>query len=367
MMQKKWIIFIISFFAVIATGLILYNILDLSKATKMDVEAVSLKEEKMQETVMAPGKLKLKDEQYVYYQGDKGDVQELLVEPGDTVDKDDELLKYKNEQLENEKEQNQLEIESLKLELDKLKNESQEVDKEEKEDSANNSIQDDDVKLQKQKTNNELEQALLEKESIEEKVDDSIVKADIAGTVLSVNEEAGSQGELGEKAIMQIGSLDEMVVKGSISEYDTLNIEKDQDVILTSDVKPDEEWHGHVSYISNLAEESEMETDQDETGVTYPIDVELDDDIDLRPGFNMLIEIVTSQQKVEALPNSAIFQEDDTNYVYIIDDDKAKQAEVTTGIVNTDKTEIKNGINKKDAVIIDPPEDLKDEMDVSVQ
>src|SRR5699024_73414 len=161
-------------------------------STKVAVKTASLKEASMQETIMTPGVLKMNDEQYVYYQADKGEIDEIEVKAGDAVEKGDNLLVYENKQLDLDKKQNQLDIEN---EIDALR-----------------------------------------------------IKADVDGTVLDVNEKAGAQGEGSEEAIIRIGSLKDTFVEGTVSEYDTLNVETEQKVELTSDAVPDETWSGEISY-----------------------------------------------------------------------------------------------------------------------
>src|SRR5699024_4329968 len=232
--MKKWIIAAVVLIVLILIG---FNVWKNTSTTTVSVETVSLKEEQMKETVMTPGKLTLNDEQYVYYQADKGEITDILVDAGDTVEKDDELLQYENNELDLEKRQNQLQINSLYLELDDVKKDHENMDEELNKDPNNEAIQEehDQIKMQQQQKDIELEQALLEKESIEKNMEGSIVTADVNGTVLSVDEEVSSQGQMAEEAVMRIGSLDDVIVKGSISEYDTLKIEKDQSVMLTSD------------------------------------------------------------------------------------------------------------------------------------
>lgn len=365
-MKKKLIIITV---VVLVLGLISFNIWNNTRTTTVQVETTTLKKEQMQETVMTPGKLKLKDEQYVYNQPDKGEISEIFVEAGDSVKKGDPLLKYENKQLDLDKKLNQLQINSVYIDLNRLRNEHQDIDKELDKDPDNDMIQEkhDQINIEQQQKNIELEQVLLEKESIENQMDEAVVTADVSGTVLALDKEVATQGQMGEKAIIRLGSLDDVIVKGSISEYDTLKIEMDQEVILTTDAVPDKKWEGKISYIGDLPEESGMEMGQEDTGVSYPIEVTLQDDVHIKPGFKMLIEIVISDKKVNTLPISAVLQEDDSNYVYIVEDGKAKRTEVKIGSVDTEKMEVEDGIAKSDTVIINPSDDIKDGMDVTIQ
>lgn len=225
----------------------------------------------------------------------------------------------------------------------------------------------DEIKLQEQMSVIELEQSQLQRESITKQLEELTVTAKVDGTVLSVNENATTD-PLGEKPIIQIGTLADLIVEGTISEYDTMNISVGQEVRLTSDAVPEEEWKGKVSFIGDLPKDQTIVgMEQTDSSVLYPITVTLEEDIKLKPGFKMLIEIITKEEKVNTLPIETIIQEDDNNYVFIVEDGKAKRVEVKTGIVDTNKIEIIEGVGKKDKVIINPPDNLSDGMEVTIQ
>ncbi len=366
-MKKKWIIIGVIVLVVLFLGI---NIWQQQSKKMLSVETASLKQETMAETVMTPGTLKLEKEQYVYFQPEKGEVDEILVKEGDKIKKGDSLIRYSNQQLALDKKQNDLQIRSAALEVEKLRKEHEKIDKELDKDKDNDILQEehDQISMQHQLANIELEQANLQKESIETEQADLTVTSDVKGTILSVNEKVSSQGEASEQAIIRIGSLNNLVVEGTISEYETLNIKKDQSVTLTSDAVADEEWTGKVSYIGDLPEEdSTMGMEAGEDSVVYPIRVTLDEKIDLKPGFNMLIDIITSKEEVDTLPIAAVQQEDDANYVYIVQDGKAKRVDVKVGAVDTEKMEIKDGISADDDVIITNVSDITPGMEVNVK
>src|SRR5690625_803328 len=366
-MKKKWIIIGVIGIIVLFVGI---NIWQQSSKKNIEVNTQKLEKTTMSETVMTPGNLTLEQEQYIYYQPEKGDVDEILVAEGDTISEGDELLRYENKQLDLDKQQNELQISSAYLELDKLRKEHEEIDKEVDKDPDNEMLNEehDQIKLQQQLASIEVEQANLQKESIEAEEASLVVKADVGGTILSVNEKASSAGEASEQSIIRIGSLDKVVVEGTISEYETLDIEEGQKVTLTSDAVPDEEWEGKVSFIGDLPEEdSPMGMEVDDASVLYPIRITLEDDVELKPGFNMLIEIVTNEAEVDTVPIAAVQQEDDDNYVYVVEEGKAKRVDVKIGAVDTEKMEIKEGIDADDDVIVTNVTDITPGMEVSVK
>lgn len=365
-MKKKWIVIGVVSIIVVLIG---FNVWKASATNEMKVETVTLSEELMKETVMTPGTLQLAQEQNVYYQAEKGEIAEIFVEEGDSVEKGDQLLRYENNQLDLEKRQNDLQIRSTSLQLENIRKKHREIDKELEKDKDNEMLQQehDEIKLQEQMSVIELEQSQLQRESITKQLEELTVTAKVDGTVLSVNENATTD-PLGEKPIIQIGTLADLIVEGTISEYDTMNISVGQEVRLTSDAVPEEEWKGKVSFIGDLPKDQTIVgMEQTDSSVLYPITVTLEEDIKLKPGFKMLIEIITKEEKVNTLPIETIIQEDDNNYVFIVEDGKAKRVEVKTGIVDTNKIEIIEGVGKKDKVIINPPDNLSDGMEVTIQ
>src|SRR5699024_6552502 len=185
-------------------------------------------------------------------------------------------------------------------------------------------------------------------------------------TVLDVNEKAGAQGEGSEEAIIRIGSLKDTFVEGTVSEYDTLNVETEQKVELTSDAVPDETWSGEISYIGDLPEGEAQSPGDEETSVDYPLEVTLDEAVELTPGFKMLIEIIISDKEAQTLPINSAIQQDDDNEYYIVKDGKAEKTDVSIGAVDTEKMESEKGVTEEDKVIIDPPDDIVDRMEVTV-
>ncbi len=365
-MKKIWIAIGVALLIVIIVGI---NIWKSTHGTSIVVETTELKKEIVEETVMTPGTLKIHDEQFVYREQEKGEIAEIFVKEGDKIKKGDQLLRYENKQLALEQEQIELQMDSLYLEIASIKKKHDKIDKELAKDKENEFLQEehDEIKLQQQMQNIELKRANIQKESLEKDVEELIIYAEFDGTVLSVNEHPNSQGQMNEQSIIHIGSLDNMVVKGSVSQFDTLKIATGQNVWLTSEAVADEEWQGEVSFISDLPEDGSGASMDDNGSVLYPIQVKVTDKIDVKPGFSMVMDIVIREEEVDAIPLTAVKQEDKENFVYIVEDNKAKRVEVKIGIVSNDLMEIKEGIGPGDKVILDPSDEIVDGVEVTLQ
>lgn len=357
MKKKIWIGIAIAFIVVLLISINVWKSLSSESVSGEKVETTQLQEETMAETVMVPGTLKLNKEQNIYYEPEKGDVAEIFVEEGDTVEKGTKIVRYENKQLDLEKKQNDLELRSSRLELNDIREKHKEIDKQLEKDKENELLQEehDQISLQQQQKVIELERLELQNETIEQQIKDLVVTSDIEGKVVSIDENAtASVEQMQSQAFVRIGSLDDQIVEGTISEYDTLKIKEGQSVALTTDAVPDKEWNGKVSHVADLPDRSDDMQMDSASGVQYSIHVNVEDDIQLKPGFQMLIEIETSNQQTSTLPIQSVQQEDETNYVYVIEENKAVQKEVEVGTVTTERIEIKEGLEKEAVVITDP-------------
>ena len=296
-----------------------------------------------------------------------------------------------------EKEQNALSIESgylringVKKQLDRLSKKEKELAEQIGEEEAKEQIEAEREQLEIERRSADLDQkqTLLQKEMIEKQLKQLKVTSEVDGTVLEVNEEAvhvsGSQAE--PQPIIRIAALDELVVEGVISEYDTLKVKEGQVVKLQSDVVPEQEWQGKVTHIGFLPQQNALAMGGETEAVQYAIEVSVEDqNVELKPGFQMIMEIETERKKVPTLPLSAIVSETNTtinvgvntgaidqtdeedNIVYVVKDGILEARSVEVGMVSGDRIEITSGLEPDEQVVVDPADNLKDGMEVTVQ
>jgi len=354
--------------AVIIALLFGINIWKNVQAKNVTMEVTTLKEEKISEKVMTPGALKLANQQNIYYTPEKGEIAEYLVEEGADVKAGDPLLRYENKQLELDTKQNELQRESSQLQLNSLQDQLKDLDDQLKKDKENEMLQDerDQINLQVKQAKLEIQQLQLQKQSVEDQITALTVKSEMDGKVVSINKDAAvSSTGMEAKPLIQIGTLDQLIVEGALSEYDTLKIKQGQGVVLSSDAMPGESWKGTVSFIAYLPNGTST---QGETGVQYPIEVTVDDkNMSLKPGFQLVMEIITEEREAKTLPLTAVKQEDDKNYVFTVVDGKAKKQEVEVGLVTNENIEILDGLTGKEQILLDPGEKVTSGMDVNMK
>ncbi|BAC12117.1 hypothetical conserved protein [Oceanobacillus iheyensis HTE831] len=369
--MKKKKVFVIIFIVLIAGLIIVGNIWNASADSKIEVEVTQLEEETITETVMTSGQLKLAEQQTIYYTPENGEVEEILVNEGDQVESGTPLIFYENTQLDLEQDQNELQLQSANLKVNDLRKQHEVIDDLLRDDEKNEQLQaeHDNIKLQEQQAYIEVEQLQLQKESLQDQINDLEIKSEIAGKVLEVNDQVvvGSN-QMEQQPIIRIGTLDQMIIEGFISEYDSLKIEEGNPVTLSSDTVPNQTWEGEVSFISDLPKEIESSGTNGGGGVQYPIEITVaSENINLKPGFQIIVEITTDERIANTLPITSIKQNGQTNYVHVVNNGKVESREVGVNTASKESIEITDGVTNEDLVIKDQTDTIEDGMDVSIK
>ncbi|WP_176585053.1 efflux RND transporter periplasmic adaptor subunit [Priestia megaterium] len=376
-MKKGIIITAVAVVIVAVIGINVYRAQSIS-GKAVNVHVANIKEKKLRNTVMVPGTLKLANEQYVYFDAEKGEVERFHVTEGSRVQQGTSLVTYESDTLDLEQEQTKLERKSSQLQIDSVSKQLSNLNKKQKELEKEMSKQEakDQIDTERTQLNLDLETAKidlernkLEAKSIAKKERNLDVASDINGTVLEVDKEAVNNTSDVQKPLIHIGNTDEYLATGVLSEYDALKIKTGQAVKITSDVLPDKEWAGSVKQIDYLPQQQASAEAGNDAANQYPVEVKVDDqDITMiKPGFKLLLEIETSSKKASSLPIKAVVNEDGEKYVYVVKDKKAVRKEVKIGETTNKFIEIKSGVSSKDKVITNPTKNLTDGAEVTVQ
>ncbi|MFH7818395.1 efflux RND transporter periplasmic adaptor subunit [Neobacillus thermocopriae] len=342
------------------------------KITKMIHEEIS-------EKLMVPGTVKLQEEQVIYTSPEKGEVKEFFVQEGQSVKSGTVLAKLENPQLDLEIEQNKLAIETAKLKISQMDKQIKQLkDKErtlieqvgKKEAKKQLDPEFDRLELEKELANLDLKQANLQKDLLAKRQSELEIKSTIDGFVLTINKQVVASGQLANsEPLIHIGKMDGMNVTGLLSEYDTLKVQVGQKVHLRSDALTDQKWQGEISNIGILPEKTSQTGMPNETqAVQYPITVKINGELkDLKPGFQVIMEIETEKKMAAVLPIDAIHDDGNGSYVFLVKDGIIRKQKVKTGVASGQKIEILEGVTAKDRVVVNGPDKMKDGMEVTVK
>ena len=177
------------------------------------------------------------------------------------------------------------------------------------------------------------------------------ITADRSGTVISTAG-AGAAVESGT-SIATIAGTDSLVLTSAVSELNIARIQPGQPVEFTLSAYPDDVFTGTVSKIAGSARSqysgAVLETVVDVLISPDPTDPRL------RSGLTADVRFQLSDpRKICVLPYNAIGQDEEGEYVYLLEDGAAVKHKIFTGAEFSDGTEVIKGATINDKVFLDP-------------
>ena len=177
------------------------------------------------------------------------------------------------------------------------------------------------------------------------------ITADRSGTVISTAG-AGAAVESGT-SIATIAGTDSLVLTSAVSELNIARIRPGQPVEFTLSAYPDDVFTGTVSKIAGSAR-SQYSGAVLETVVDVLISPDTTDPR-LRSGLTADVRFQLSDpRKICVLPYNAIGQDEEGEYVYLLEDGAAVKHKIFTGAEFSDGTEVIKGATINDKVFLDP-------------
>ncbi|MFH7820111.1 efflux RND transporter periplasmic adaptor subunit [Neobacillus thermocopriae] len=390
--RKKWIIFGIITIIVIVAAL---NIVLLQKkpAKANELSFVSVIEKEMNTTKLIAGKVVPGAIETIYPDPTKGKVVEIFVQEGQEITKgqklfsyDDSELSFEMKQLEIDKKTSQMRYEqvnekmnSLRKEIKKAKeaeknNQNAELNAQLKETTKNLEAQLKDLEFEKESMELEKEKFKLQEEQLHKKQNNLIVYSNTAGIVQKVakddKQSLSSTMEGQGNPIVQIVSKEPYQIQGQLSELQKAQILPNQPIKVTSKAVADKTWTGKIIEVSEypLAQElvqSAVGADGSQNISYYNFKGVLDSQEGLSPGYHVTIQVIQSAKTRMSIPRSCIKEDGDSQFVYVLDENKLRKQQVTTGIEDGKWTEILTGLKVGDKVVKNPSDQLSDGMEVN--
>lgn len=202
---------------------------------------------------------------------------------------------------------------------------------------------------------------------IESRVADAVIHAPTSGIVIGRHVR---EGELvtavsvygAGDPLVTIGDLSTMLVRVDLNEVDINKVSLGLSAQITADALPGREYSGRITKLSPA---SAAKNPGEAAGIVrFPLEITITHpEADLRPGMTANVEIVCQQAKdVLWAPNEAIFTEDKAKgkkFVSVVTGTKktgeleTKAREVTAGLSNDFRTEIRSGLKKGEKIELD--------------
>lgn len=302
---------------------------------KIYVQTAPAEQKSIQEYIELTGKLEAVQEAYIS-PGTPMRIEDILVEEGDYVQKDQLLVRMDDAQLQ--------QAEAQFLATQKEYHRMQELKK-------SGSIS--------QQAFDQTEAAYkAAKAAYELLKSNTEIKAPFSGVITAKYQNAGEYfNSMSAPGILHLLNLDELKVKINVSDKDIPMLKKGQSANIFVDSYSDEVFFGTVSYVASAA---------DPLSGTFPCDVTVKNiDYMLKPGqFAKVQVILREKENTIVVPQTAVVN---SNVVYVIKDNKAYKRDVVLGLQNEDEVEILEGIEPGEIVAIAGNAVLRDGAEVVVR
>lgn len=380
---KKWQLYtaigVASAIVIGAAGILIFRQPSQSAVKEETSHIVVAKEGSVASSVLLSGTITAKNEQYVYFDASKGDLDEILVSVGDKVEEGQALVKYSSADAQAAYDAADRAVAKADRHIEELNkarenasatSASPQVPTEaglpEQAQAATSSVSSIDSQISDAKDNRADAVAQLNKAQAQ--LDAATVLSTLEGTVVEVNRNVSKSPTGNSQVVVHVVSNENLQVKGELSEYNLANLSVGQEVTFTSKVYQDKSWTGKISYISDYPKNNGEAANAalgGNTGSKYPYTVDVTSDIgELKQGFSVSVE-VKNKSKAILVPLTSVVTENDKNYVWIVDDQKkAKKVEVTLGNADADNQEITSGVTDGAKVISNPTSSLEEGKEV---
>ena len=381
---KKWPLFtaigVTSVLVVGAAAVLLLRQPNQAATQDETAKIVLAKEGSVASSVLLSGTVTAQNEQYVYYDASKGDLDEVSVSVGDKVSEGQALVKYSSTEAQAAYDAASRAIAKADRHINELyqaRNSAEAtpatpqagleggVDGAQAQTSGS-SVSSIDSQISDARDTRA--DAVAQQEKALAQLNATTVLSTVEGTVVEVNRNVSKSPTGNSQVLVHIVSNDNLQVKGELSEYNLANLSVGQEVTFTTKVYPDKTWTGKISYISNYPKnnsESSSSLNASNSGSKYPFTIDVTSEVgDLKQGFTVSIEVKNSS-KALIVPITSVVMEEEKNFVWILDENKkAKKVEVGLGNADAENQEITSGLTDGAKVISNPTASLEEGKEV---
>ena len=345
---------------------------------------VVAKEGSVASSVLLSGTVTAKNEQYVYFDASKGDLDEILVSVGDKVSEGQALVKYSSSEAQAAYDSASRAVAKADRHINELNQARNEVASAPapqlpapaggegaaaQAPVSGNSVSSIDAQLGDAR--DARADAVAQLSKAQSQLDATTVLSTLEGTVVEVNRNVSKSPTGASQVVVHVVSNENLQVKGELSEYNLANLSVGQEVTFTSKVYQDKSWTGKISYISDYpknngeAASTAAAAVAGNSGSKYPYTIDVTSEIgNLKQGFSVSVE-VKNKTKAILVPLTSVVIENDKNYVWVLDEQKkAKKVEVGLGNADADNQEITSGLTNGVKVISNPTSSLEEGKEV---
>lgn len=289
-----------------------------------------------------------------------GRIEKLYVDEADRVKQGQPLVMLEQERLRIEIKEAQA---SLKEAQAQLKNVEATLKRNQKlfEEGVLDSQSFDDVTTERELAKARVQRADATLERVQQDLKDSVITAPFNGFIV---EKMMNEGEMATTMppsnIFHLVDTSSVKIECNITEERKKSISVGKEAAIELDAYPGEVFTGKVTTVNPKV---------DIDSRTFKIKIEIANaDYRLEPGMFARISIIERQSKQTLLiPERVIMEEGQTKKVFVVENGKAVEKSITTGLVNPPFIEVTAGLQENDLVVTEGFYSLKDGIKVTIQ
>lgn len=344
--KKKW--FWGAILGLVIIVLVLANMTNMNRA--VSVETTEVFEGLITEQIYTSGKLEPGNSMDVYSPA-SGVVEKVEVKQGDTVKKGQVLMTLQIDDVKEQIEKERLNLELIETERTNAKKQHFDMFKQQMTEDPSAEVKELDLTS----FDLRIQTSKLMIASLEKRLNNHVVHAEEEGVLTKVLVDPGQMITEGSQ-IATVVDLSSYKVKANLNELDAGKVFEGMQAIVTGD-SITERYEGEVTYMSPIA----ILAEQNSKDASVEMTVELSRiSPELRPGYNVTIELEVPDKERLLVPMGAVQYEGDQTFVFKIQDGIAIKSEVQTGKENEEYIEIVSGAAKGESVVSEGANQLKD-------
>ncbi|WP_206810976.1 efflux RND transporter periplasmic adaptor subunit [Paradesulfitobacterium ferrireducens] len=192
------------------------------------------------------------------------------------------------------------------------------------------------------------------------------LKSSLSGTVLEVNAQEGNLASV-QAPLAVIGDLSKLNIDLSLNEVDAARVQPGQKAEIRGRLIKESFLPGTVADVALQAQIAPGLQTNPAPAVKVKVVLEQASS-ELKPGFSVDVDIlVAAKANVLAIPQEALFQEQNKNFVYRLEGGKVRKTEVNLGIAGDNNQEVVSGLKEGDQVVLNPTDQFYEGMPARVK
>jgi len=349
--MKKKRTLIITITCLVVIGIVLGIVLTRGAGPEDTPKTVEVTRGDIVKTVLVDGSLEMPNKAYLSF-GATGTVEEVLVDEGNNVTKDQVLARLDAPSLESSVEITELQVEIAEEQVKaaRAQYEIAEINLDDPPPTVSEDVlelQVDIAKASWETAKLNLETAELSLESTKLNLEKAVIVAPFDGVVADITITEGKDISTATLATPAISLIDtsEIELRGFIDELDIAMVQPGQEANILLDALPDEEVKGRVAFISPIGTTRAGVVSYDTT-ITLGNPAE-----ELRDGMTATAEVIIERRDdVLLIPNRAIRGTLENPTVLVLVDEQGEKREITLGLTDGINTEVLSGLEEGEKV-----------------